>query len=320
MKKKYLTTGQILGAGVFVTLLMVTIVILRSVSSFKEDEPDLDKEMQEWKQANRGKEKDEKRYKQRSVSNSENNKTALQSENIVKTKPFRFDPNAATEQEFLNLGLNERVARAIINYRAKGGVFYKKEDFAKIYNLSQQDFERLLPYIKIDKEKLPSKFSSNDKSFSKKEEYLQKSENSNNYYNNYTKKLNQAINVNKATAQDLRTLKGIGEVYSNKIIQHRERLGGFVNPEQIKEIYGFPDSLFMAIKDLLIIDTSMIKKININTAEEEEFLKHPYLKKIGKYVISYRRDLGNFKKIEDFKQVPLINEEIYRKIVPYLTL
>ena len=66
---------------------------------------------------------------------------------------FRFDPNTADSATFVRLGLSPRVARAIIHYRAAGGIFRKPQDFARIYTLSDEDFHRLLPYIYIKGEK-----------------------------------------------------------------------------------------------------------------------------------------------------------------------
>ncbi|MCU0348746.1 MAG: helix-hairpin-helix domain-containing protein, partial [Saprospiraceae bacterium] len=60
-----------------------------------------------------------------------------------KVETFAFDPNTATKEDFERLGLSSRTAQSILNYRAKGGHFYKKEDLAKIYTLRQEDYERL---------------------------------------------------------------------------------------------------------------------------------------------------------------------------------
>lgn len=62
---------------------------------------------------------------------------------------FRFDPNNVTEDQLCRLGFSQKQAQSIINYRAKGGRFRRKEDFAKSYVVSDSVFRRLEPYIDI---------------------------------------------------------------------------------------------------------------------------------------------------------------------------
>ncbi|HRP88447.1 MAG TPA: helix-hairpin-helix domain-containing protein [Edaphocola sp.] len=316
MKGKILSSGQVIGGAVFIALLLLGVVLYRSVSSFEKTEPEIDKEMMVWQQVEKDKETDnsfensQKEYKGMTFSKSEE---GIES----KAKPaklFKFDPNTASFQDFVDLGLSKRVAHTIQNYREKGGKFYKKEDFAKIYTLPKQDYEKLFPYIEIDKQQFPQRnFSTN---YSKNKNRF---DHNTPEYSSPQKK-NTVVHLNKATTEDLKALKGIGNVFAGRIISYRNVLGGFVKVEQLKEVYGISDSLYNAIKDFIVVEGDMVEKININTAEQKDFLKHPYFRKIGNYIISYRKDVGGFKKIEDFKQVPLINEEIYRKIAPYLTM
>jgi competence protein ComEA len=223
------------------------------------------------------------------------------------TKLFFFDPNTASLNDFIQLGLRPKVAQTIVNYRNKGGKFYKKEDFAKIYTLSQEDYQRLAPYINI-------------KSYIPKPDYVKENTAGKSYNNNYPSKSNAPVAVNSCTQEQLMQLKGIGTGYANRIIKYRDILGGYVDIAQLKEVYGMTDSLYEAIKPYILIDKTHIKTIAINNATEEELYKHPYIRKMAKGIVAYRKDIGGFKHIEDFKQVPLINEEIYRKIVPYLSL
>ena len=64
---------------------------------------------------------------------------------------FRFDPNTVSEEALVRLGLSPKQAASIGNYRSKGGRFRKKEDFAKMYVVSDTLYARLAPYIDIPK-------------------------------------------------------------------------------------------------------------------------------------------------------------------------
>ena len=61
------------------------------------------------------------------------------------------------------------------------------------------------------------------------------------------------ININIATADELMSLPGIGEVIASRIIEYREQNGGFDNIEEIKEVSGIGDAKFEAIKDLITV-------------------------------------------------------------------
>lgn len=67
---------------------------------------------------------------------------------------FRFNPNTADSATFVMLGLRPRQAMAIIHYRNAGGRFRKKEDFKRIYTISEGDYDRLFPYMDAARQKL----------------------------------------------------------------------------------------------------------------------------------------------------------------------
>lgn len=311
-----ITPRQIWGIAVLMALLIIGVVTYRF---WGDDQPAAPNEgIVDW-QKNEQYEQKEGRINGENFNNNRQSKFDNQNE-VQATKSgklFTFDPNLATEENFIQLGIPPKVAKTIINYRNKGGKFYKPTDFGKIYTLSEADFKRLLPYIRIS--------NSNDKEYqSKQGNYPQKNFNSyqpnNNYPTNYTKKLNKPVNVNSCTPTDLMTISGLGTGYSERIIKYRDILGGYASVEQLKEVNGMTDSLYEAIKPYMLIDQTQIKTIAVNDATEEDLKKHPYFRKIAKYVVAYRQEIGGFHQIEDFRQVPLINEEIYRKIVPYLNI
>ncbi len=62
---------------------------------------------------------------------------------------FRFDPNTVSEEDLCRLGFSPKQARSIANYRAKGGRFRRKGDFAKSFVVSDSIYRRLEPYIDI---------------------------------------------------------------------------------------------------------------------------------------------------------------------------
>jgi competence ComEA-like helix-hairpin-helix protein len=62
------------------------------------------------------------------------------------------------------------------------------------------------------------------------------------------------LNLNKATAEELNTLPGIGEVMTQKIIAYRERHKGFRRPQDLIIIEGFSEKKYRAIAELICVD------------------------------------------------------------------
>lgn len=83
-------------------------------------------------------------------------KDAVHSETITRERAsirgpesFRFNPNTVSAESLERLGFSPKQAAAIINYRAKGGIFRRKTDFAKSFVVSEQMYERLEAFIDI---------------------------------------------------------------------------------------------------------------------------------------------------------------------------
>jgi competence protein ComEA len=211
--------------------------------------------------------------------------------------PFPFNPNTLDENGFLKIGLNPKLIKTILNYRSKGGSFRKPDDFRKIWGLKKEDADILVPFITIENNHSNFSYPSNQK-------------------NNTPKNLD----VNSATIDEYKHLP-IPVNMAYKIFNYREKLGGFISIEQIKETYGLTDSLYQLILPYLKLNTSINNKLNINSATEVELSKHPYISfELAKAIVYYRNKYGNFKTINDIKKIVFVTDATFKKIAPYLTV
>lgn len=64
---------------------------------------------------------------------------------------------------------------------------------------------------------------------------------------------NQKININKATADELETLPGIGPAKAQAIIEYRESNGAFKAIEDIMSISGFGEKTFEKLKESIVV-------------------------------------------------------------------
>jgi competence protein ComEA len=217
---------------------------------------------------------------------------------------FPFDPNVLTAEEWQRLGLNAKTSKTIINYVSKGGKFYKPEDLQKIWGLPEGFYDRVKEYIRITTVQKNFLQQSNNKSALAREE-----------------RKPVVIDINEADTADLIALPGIGTKLSARIISFREKLGGFYSVDQIGETYGLPDSTFQKIKARLQTNGSGVRKININTATKDDLKMHPYIRwNLANAIVEYRNQHGEFKEVEELKKIVLVDDETFRKIVPYLGL
>lgn len=64
----------------------------------------------------------------------------------------------------------------------------------------------------------------------------------------------QTISINRATAEELTLLPGIGEAKASAILAYREKNGPFRTKEDIMEVSGIGEKLFERMKDLITLD------------------------------------------------------------------
>lgn len=218
---------------------------------------------------------------------------------------FAFNPNNLPEEQWKKLGVPDWIIKRIKNYEIKGGHFWKKEDLQKIYMMPPDLYERLRPYIEIDVAEIasPKKMDHNMFASTKKvvDEHLM-------------------VDINTADEKELTTLPMIGAGRAKAIIAQRNKLHGFASKEQLHEVWGMVDSVCSAIENHVEVRAKTIEQININT-NDPSTLRHPYISfSLAKMIVTYHTTHGDYKDLGELKKLPLMNEELFIKLAPYLTL
>jgi len=127
------------------------------------------------------------------------------------------------------------------------------------------------------------------------------------------------IDINRADSAAWESLKGIGPVLAARIIRFRDKLGGFYAISQIRETYGLPDSTFNKIQPYLRLNAVSLKKLDLNSADEQTLAQHPYIRyKLARLIVLYRSNNGPFSQPADLLGIPLVDDSIYRKIEHYI--
>lgn len=128
------------------------------------------------------------------------------------------------------------------------------------------------------------------------------------------------LDVNMADSVELERLPAIGEKLSSRIVRYRDRLGGFMELAQLKEVYGLSDSTYQIISPLLKIAKDFKpRQIDINKAEYSDLRKHPYTNNTFiKLVLAYRKIHGNFTSQVDLEKIEQVDKLVLNKLAPYL--
>jgi len=218
---------------------------------------------------------------------------------------FYFDPNTLSAEGWKKLGVKDKTIATIQNYLSKGGKFYKPDDISKIWGLSKNEADRLTPYVKITQAaKEPGKYYTKD--------------NNGNAHTLY-KESKQAIDINIADTSAFIALPGIASKLANRIVEFRNKLGGFYSIEQVGETFGLRDSVFQLIKPRLTISNTIPIQFNINTATVDQMKIHPYIHfAIANAIVQYRTQHGNYTNVTDIKKIISITNDAYNKMAPYL--
>ncbi len=129
------------------------------------------------------------------------------------------------------------------------------------------------------------------------------------------------LEMNSADTSQWMLLKGIGPVLSRRIVAYRNKLGGFITPDQLMEVYGISPILVDNIKPYLTVDSLKLSKLDINRASIRQLRDHPYM---GFYkaqaLIEERQKRGRFNCATELLELPLFNDPVWEKLKHYLAV
>jgi competence protein ComEA len=213
---------------------------------------------------------------------------------------FAFDPNTASKEQLIELGLKEKTAGILIKFRSKGFQFRKKEDLKKVFGITGKLYERLEPYILIAAKQ---GYQKNDANLS---------------FSNKKHKTQKIVELNTADSLQLLEINGVGPGFAKRILKYREMLGGFIHVEQLKEVYGLTEEMFEKLKPQVTVIPGALHKLDLNKDDFKLINKHPYLSyELTKEICNKRRK-GIINE-DNLKEI-ITDEATYKKLLPYIDL
>ena len=210
--------------------------------------------------------------------------------------------------QLLRLGLQPWQVRNIYRYRAKGGVYRKPSDFARLYGLTVKQYRELEPYIHISDDYRPAAevYASSDvPTVYHRDTVL------------YPIKLEkgQQIDLCNADTTQLKKVPGIGSAWARAVVNYGHRLGGYCRVGQLLEIEGFPESSLPYFK----IVRPHVNKLSVNKLTVSKLRQHPYINFYqARAIVDHVRKNGPLKDIRELSLLPEFPESQLSRLAPYL--
>ncbi len=225
----------------------------------------------------------------------------------TETTLFTFDPNTVSLNDLIRIGLKERQARTLINYRTSGARFRKPQDIEKVYGIDSVTASRLIPHIEIVKTAYHEKTKVEATVIT-----IHKAPAA-------AVVVPPLIDINRCSADDLIQLSGIGPILSARIIRYRGLLGGFISTGQLKEVYGLDSSIVDLISDRLTLTYDTIVPLMLDSCTFSELARHPYIgPAAGGLIIKYRSLMGVSVTLGDLVRQKVMSTEQAARLAPYV--
>jgi competence ComEA-like helix-hairpin-helix protein len=219
----------------------------------------------------------------------------------------RCNPASLTSSDWQRLGLSPKQAASLLRYKDKYG----------LHSLSQMQHIRVLPSELIDQisDSLYFEPTPNTRTSVVEQEEKALLDKRQEAKGQFSK-----LDINLATEAMLVALPGLGAYTASKIIAYRERLGGFLALDQLQEIQGIRPEILQKVLPYLVLEQG-VKRMSINEVSYETLKQHPYLTwNQANSIIKMRKQKGAFKEIKELKESVLIDDDTYKKLLPYVSL
>lgn len=232
-------------------------------------------------------------------------KRQRETERTALSTPFPFNPNTADSATLIKVGLKSWQVKNLLAYRRAGGRWKDADDFKRLYGLSEEEYQRLRPYIQIPPPVKDVYFTEKDRVRQDSLRQLRPEK-----FAELT-----VLDLNTVDTLTLCKIPGIGVGYSRAIVSYRQRLGGFVSVAQLKDIEGLPER----IEEWFTVDENAeVNRISINKSDFKTLVRHPYLSyEQVKVITTHIRKYGQLRSWKDLQLYPEFTPQDFERLTPY---
>jgi DNA uptake protein ComE-like DNA-binding protein len=226
-----------------------------------------------------------------------------QVDKVDKPVIYPFNPNFITDFKGYKLGMSTQEIDRLLAFRKQNKFVNSAKEFQEVTKVSDSLLEKIAPFFKFPDWVTNKKanFQSYKNTFASKEESI------------------IVLDINTASKEELMKIKGIGDKISDRILEQKNKLGAFVNMEQMTDIWGLSPEVVQSLQRCFIVkNTSNAIKININKASIKELGQFPFFNfKLAKEIVKYR-SMNNGITIDDLTKINDFPVEKTKIIALYL--
>ena len=217
---------------------------------------------------------------------------------------YPFNPNFISDYKGYVLGMSVEQIDRLHAFREEGKFVNSAKEFQEVTKIQDSVLKRLSPYFK---------FPSFKNRMATEKEVVHTED-----------RIKTVVikDLNTATAAELTSVSGVGEVLSKRIIKYRDLIGGYRVNDQLYEVY-YLDSV-VANKVLVqfqVLEPSQWQKMDINTATVEDLSSLVYISNaLANKIIAYRQSVGTISSLNELKTIEGFPIDKFNRIGLYLTL
>ena len=232
---------------------------------------------------------------------------SLRTIDIASKKPkiFSFNPNFITDFKGYTLGMSAEEIDRLLAFRKENKWINSVEDFKQVTKVSDSLLNKISPYFKFPD------WVNNPKS---KTKYVKRG------FKDKTFK--QKVDLNIATHEQLEEVNGIGKAFSKRIVDYRNKLGGFTNDIQLYEVYGLNFQVTNSIlKEFTVKTPKEIIKMNLNSISASDIATIPGISfDLAKRIWEYRILNERIKSFSELEHIEGLTKRKLQGIQLYLKL
>lgn len=229
-------------------------------------------------------------------------KEANEQRKSYQLKPF--NPNFITEYKGYVLGLSVEELERLYEFRKNGKWINSVSDFKKVTGVSDSLIKVIAPLFKFpDWINKPKKYKSNKTKYPKIS-------------------FEQKKDLNLVTSKEFQETVQVPDFIAERIVKYRDRLEGFVNDIQLKDVKGLYDNQYQKILSLYTVKTpTKVTKVNINKASVKQLMEVPYFDfETALEIKDFIEENNGVSNFEELGKIEGFSLEKIDRIALYLTL